>query len=141
MTAASFESINIGDELPPLNKHIVHVEIMMYQAVTWDFTRVHYDREFVARTMGLPNVFVDGQMLGAYLSQALTQWLGLAGWPRKLRYRFRDFVYPGDTITCKGKVTAKYVKDGEKLVDCEMWMENQKGELMVAPATATVVFY
>jgi hypothetical protein len=43
---------------------------------------------------------------------------------------------PGDTLLCKGKVTKKYVKGGEHLVDCEVWVENQRGEKFT-PGEAT----
>ena len=44
---------------------------------------------------------------------------------------------PGDTLVCKGTVTRKYVQDGEHLVDCDVWLENGKGE-NTTRGTATV---
>ncbi len=35
----------------------------------------------------------------------------------------------GDTTWCKGKVIGKSVEDGQHLVECELWGENQKGEV------------
>jgi len=43
-----------------------------------------------------------------------------------------------DTWWCKGKVTRKYVKDGEHYVDCEIWLENAKGE-KITPGVATEI--
>ena len=43
----------------------------------------------------------------------------------------------GDTLFCKGKVTGKSEKDGKYLVECEIWMENSKGEVNTS-GTATV---
>jgi hypothetical protein len=43
-----------------------------------------------------------------------------------------------DTWWCKGKVTRKYVKDGEHYVDCEIWLENAKGE-KITPGAATEI--
>jgi hypothetical protein len=37
----------------------------------------------------------------------------------------------------KGKVTKKYIVDGEHLVDIECWGENQRGEITL-PGSATV---
>jgi hypothetical protein len=45
----------------------------------------------------------------------------------------------GDTNTLYGKVAKKYVEDGEKLVDLEVWNENQAG-LSSALGTITVAF-
>lgn len=45
-----------------------------------------------------------------------------------------NFVFPGDTVTCKGKVTHKATR--EALVTCELVAENQHGEVVAGPATA-----
>jgi hypothetical protein len=46
---------------------------------------------------------------------------------------------PGDTVSCKGTITNKYAKDGEHLVDCEIYAENQRGEkCAIGHATATL---
>jgi len=44
----------------------------------------------------------------------------------------------GDTTWCKGKVTSKYIENGEHLVECQLWAENQRGEI-TAPGQATVI--
>jgi hypothetical protein len=41
------------------------------------------------------------------------------------------------TTWCKGKVTAKREENGEKLVDLEIWAENQRGE-QTTKGTATI---
>jgi acyl dehydratase len=45
--------------------------------------------------------------------------------------RFARQVWPGDTLTCRGQVTNKTIKDGEKLVEGEVEVVNQKGEATV----------
>ncbi len=65
-----FEDIKIGDEIPPLIKDITQVGMVMYSAATWDFARVHYDKEFVERR-GFSAPFADGQMLGAFLAEMI----------------------------------------------------------------------
>ena len=42
-----------------------------------------------------------------------------------------------ETLTCKGLVKRKYTANGEHLVDCEIWNENEKGERLVV-GSATV---
>jgi hypothetical protein len=41
-------------------------------------------------------------------------------------------VWPGDTITCAGRVTRKYEEAGEKRIDGEVVATNQKGEVAVS---------
>ncbi|MGH8338565.1 MAG: FAS1-like dehydratase domain-containing protein, partial [Gammaproteobacteria bacterium] len=45
-------------------------------------------------------------------------------------------VWPGDTLTCRGKVTAKSEKNGEKLIEGDLEVVNQKGEAAVKGAFA-----
>jgi len=49
--------------------------------------------------------------------------------------RFNTF---GDVTYCKGTVSRKYVENGVRLVDVEIWAENQRGEI-TAPGLATVL--
>jgi acyl dehydratase len=128
-----YEDVKVGEKIPPLTKKITLVQMVMYAAATWDFHRHHYDKEF-AQQKGFPGPFVDGQMFGAFLAQFITQWTGLNGVLKKMGLNYRMMVFPEDTITCYGKVTEKYVKDEKHFVKCDVWIENQKGEKVVAPA-------
>lgn len=133
-----FEDIKVGDEIPPLEKKITQVGMVMYAAATWDFHRYHYDGEFVQKS-GFPRPFLDGQELGAFIAQMLLEWAGHEAFIKKMGFRFREFAYPGDILTCKGRVSAKYTKEGENLVECEVWIENQRGQMVLSPASATLV--
>ncbi len=53
-----------------------------------------------------------------------------------INHRGMDIV--NEPVTCKGVVTKKYVADGQKTVECRIWIENRKGET-TSPGTATVV--
>lgn len=132
-----FEDVNAGDEIPSLVKRITLVLNVMYAGATWDFHRVHYDKEFT-QSKGFPGPFVDGQMFGALLAQMITQWTGPDGVLKKLGLTYRVMALPGDVVTCKGKIKEKYTKDGENLIECDLWIENQKGEKVIAPAHALV---
>jgi acyl dehydratase len=50
---------------------------------------------------------------------------------RKYRVRFATRVWPGDSVTCKGKVTKKAVENGEKIIEGEIQALNQKGEVTI----------
>ena len=134
-----FENINVGDEIPPLPKDITQVGMVMYSAATWDFARVHYDKDFV-QSRGRPATFVDGQMLGAFLAEMIINWIGDDGTLKKMDFRFRKMLSPGDRITCKGSVTEKSTENNQKLVTCDLWIEDQNGEKVLAPASALVSF-
>ena len=136
-----FEDVSVGDELTPLHKEIDLPHMMAYGAATWDFIRVHYDADHV-REKGFPGPFVDGQMLGAFLAQHVQDWAGSGSFLRKLAFRNRVMVYPSDSLLCRGVVTGLFREgddnDGPGLVECDLWIENQRAERVVEPASALV---
>ena len=142
-----FEDVSVGEELTPLHKWIDLPRMMAYGAATWDFIRVHYDADH-ARELGFPGPFVDGQMLGAFLAQHVQDWAGPHAFLRKLGFRNRVMVYPGDSLVCRGVVTGLYREGddpstssgrGPGLAECNLWIENQRAERVVEPASAVVL--
>ena len=134
-----FEDIQIGDEITPLVKEIGMARMMAYGAATWDFIRLHYDADY-AREAGFEAPFVDGQMMGGFLTQHVQDWAGVGAFLRKLAFRNRVMAYPGDSLTCHGVVTAVESTYEGGMVECALWIENQRGEKVVDAANAMVRF-
>ncbi len=134
-----FEDIQIGDEVTPLVKEIGMARMMAYGAATWDFIRLHYDADY-ARELGFEAPFVDGQMMGGFLTQHVQDWAGPGAFLRKLAFRNRVMAYPGDSLTCHGVVTDVSSTEEGGMVECDLWMENQRGEKVVDPASALLRF-
>ena len=137
--ARRFEDIQIGDEITPLVKEIGMARMMAYGAATWDFIRLHYDADY-ARDLGFEAPFVDGQMMGGFLTQHDQDWAGPGAFLRKLAFRNRVMAYPGDSLTCHGVVTDVSSTEEGGMVECDLWMENQRGEKVVDPASALLRF-
>ncbi len=134
-----FEDVQVGDDLTPLVKEISMARMMAYGAATWDFIRLHYDADH-ARELGFDGPLVDGQMLGGFLAQHVQDWAGPEAFLRKLAFRNRVMAYPGDSLTCRGVVTGLLIKEEGGMVECDLWVENQRGEKVVEPASALVRF-
>jgi acyl dehydratase len=124
-----------GDAMPPIERQITTATIMAYGASTWDWHRMHYDGEY-ARAEGLSGVVLDGQAFGAYLATAVTSWLGPLAFIRKLSFRMRSMVLPGDTITCVGEVTSVAPDDGANIVNLSQRL--MVGDRVAAEATTEV---
>ena len=137
--ARRFEDIQIGDEITPLVKEIGMARMMAYGAATWDFIRLHYDADY-ARELGFEAPFVDGQMMGGFLTQHVQDWAGPGAFLRKLAFRNRVMAYPGDSRTCHGVVTDVSSTEEGGMVECDLWMKNQRGENVVDPASALLRF-
>jgi hypothetical protein len=45
---------------------------------------------------------------------------------------------PGAKVVCKGKVVKKYAQGRDHMVDCEIWLENAKGDKTTI-GSATVI--
>ena len=83
----------------------------VYGAATWDWHRMHYDQDY-ARALGFPGAVLDGQAQGAFFARAVMDWLGPTAFIRKLSFRMRAMVFPGDTIRCEGEV-GEVADDGD----------------------------
>lgn len=132
-----FEDVTVGDEIAQLVKEpITTRQLVKYAGASGDFYEIHYDEPF-AKSTGLQTVIAHGLLKCAFLGQLLSDWVGLKGDIKKFGCNYRGMDIPGDVLTGRGKVTNKYVKDGENLVELEIWLENQKGQVST-PGTAIV---
>jgi acyl dehydratase len=123
------EDVAIGMELPPLTRGPFTIrDLVKFAAATDDYSEIHFD-ESVVRARGLPAPVVHGPLKSALLAQMLTGWIGPAGALKRLACQYRQMDVVGETLTCRGKVTGKTVRDGESIVECEVWTENGRGEV------------
>lgn len=125
-----FEDVREGDEAPPLVvPNITRTQIVKYAGASGDFNPIHHDEIYAIRA-GNEKVFAMGMLTAGFLSHMITDWVG-DGNLRRYKVRFTTRIWPGDTVTCKGKVTRKYVEGGKNYIEAEVFAENQHGEKAV----------
>jgi acyl dehydratase len=135
-----WEDINIGQEIPALPKVATTLMLVKWAGAYGDFNPLHYENDFAISFMKTSGIIVHGTLKRQWLIQMMTDWIGAEGWLKKIGTQFRSMDYPrhmknlgapedGETWQCKGKVTAKSANDGEHVVECEIWLENGKGEV------------
>jgi acyl dehydratase len=125
--ALDANTVAAGLELPPLVKGpITHDHLRAYAAASGDPNPMHTDDEF-ARNAGYPGVFAHGMLSMGWLGQLLVQ-AGGVGSIRRFRTRFAKLTWPGEVISCRGRVTRVTDETGVRLLECEIWTENQDGE-------------
>jgi acyl dehydratase len=83
----------------------------------------------MAREVGMPGGYDVGPQRISWLGQLVTNWIGDDGFMRALDVKLRRPNIFGDTSWCRGRVTGKRVEDGARLVDLEIRVENQFGEV------------
>ncbi len=122
-----YQDIEAGDEITPLVKQPTTTQLVMWAGASGDYNPIHYDKDF-AQKAGLDGVIVPGQLIGAFLGQLMTDWIGEGGTLTKLSCSYKGMSYPGEALNLKGKVTKKYVEDSKHYVECNLWAENPQGE-------------
>ena len=99
--------------------------------------RVHWESEF-AREVGVPGLYDYGPQRIAWASTLVTSWMGDSGFLKRLWVQVRRFNIEADVQWYRGEVIAKQIEDGEPQVICDIWAENQRGEV-TAPGQAIVL--
>ena len=142
-----WEDVEPGKEITPLCKVATTQTLVKWAGAALDFNPIHWDDSFAA-SQGLGKRIVQGALKRQWLVQLMTDWIGEQGTLRKFSCQYRAMDYPrlmktltepeeGETWWCKGKVTKKYVEGDEHRIDCDIWVENGKGEI-TTPAKATI---
>jgi len=103
--------------------------LALFAGASGDHNPIHIDLDF-ARDAGMPDVFAQGMLGMAWLGRLLTNWAP----QRRLRsfgVRFQGISHLGNVITCRGRVTAVVVHNGEKCAKVEVVAVNQFGQINI----------
>jgi acyl dehydratase len=133
-----FEDVKEGDTIPAVTvENLTRTDLVKYAGASGDFNPIHHDEGF-AKSAGNPTVFGHGMLTAGFVARCVTDFVGVANL-RRYKVRFATRVWPGDTITCQGKITRRYEEGGEGRIDGEVAATTQKGETAVAGTfTATL---
>ena len=125
-----FDDVQEGHEIPPfVVDGLTRTDLVRYAGASGDFNPIHHDEEF-AKMAGNPTVFGHGMLTAGFVAKCVTDFVGPENL-RRYKVRFASRVWPGDTITCKGRVTRKYEEGGERRIDGELVALRQTGEVAV----------
>jgi acyl dehydratase len=116
---------------------LTRTDLVRYAGASGDFNPIHHDEQF-ALAAGLPAPLSLGMLQAGMLATWATDWLGAAN-IRRFRVRFADRVFPGDTVTCAGRVISSTVDEsGATTFELELECATQTGTVAVR-AWATFV--
>ncbi|MDP5070894.1 MAG: hypothetical protein NWQ45_08340 [Congregibacter sp.] len=129
--------LQVGDALPERSHKPDNVQLMLYNAAIWNGHRIHFDEPYAKDVEGYPGLVIAGPLLGDWLHQCLTQWLGEDGVIASIEYSNRVASYIGETLVAGGCVTAV---DSEKgTAEVEVFLRNEADEV-ITPGKAVVSF-
>ncbi len=87
---------------------------------------VHFSDAF-AQGGGIPFAIGLGAQNEYNIGHLISNWKGDDGILKRVDLQHRGAVFSGDMSFQKGRVARKYVKDGEHLVDLDVWAETHEG--------------
>jgi acyl dehydratase len=134
------KNVKVGDQVPVLTKHCTLTSMIAYAGATWDWHRLHYDHEYL-ESKGLAAPVVDGQVFGAYVVQAIQDWLGESAFISELDFRYAGLVFAEERVQVSGEVTE--VSSIEVSLSLKIDVVDASGAVQrpaVTPITAKVVW-
>jgi acyl dehydratase len=131
--------VGVGTRIPPrVVEHVGSAEMKTMAALLQDPNPIHWDHA-ATRALGMGERVVNqGPINMSYVMNALVSWVGND--PSRLRaitLRFMANVFEGDRVEAGGTVTGVRDVNGERLADCDVWLDVTGGSRALA-GTAVV---
>ena len=124
-----YESLTVGELLPPQTFPVHRVDLVRYAGASGDFNEIHWNERF-ARTVGLPDVIAHGMFTMAQAVRIVVDWIGDPGAVVEYGVRFtRPVVVPDDGVGAQISVSGKIgalLDDNRVRVDLVATSEGQK---------------
>jgi acyl dehydratase len=134
------KNVKVGDQVPTITKHCTLTSMIAYAGATWDWHRLHYDHDYL-KSKGLSAPVVDGQVFGAYVVQAIQDWLGESAFIAELDFRYAGLVFAEEQVQVGGEITA--VSGSEVSLSLKIDVIDANGTVLrpaVTPITAKVLW-
>lgn len=130
-------TVHDGDELPELSVEVTATTIVLGALASRDWRPMHHDKDFAVERNGMKDIFMNAPNQALWFERYVTDWTGPKGRLGRLRFRIRDSVFPGDTMTLGGSVE-KVEVDGRDCGWVELELALTVGERVASECTARV---
>ncbi len=142
MEKLTFDSVHVGDELPPFTQSVTQETFWKYAVASFDYNPVHCDPDWVetAQPFGIPHTVAHGMMTMSFMMSVVSRWAYPSGLHiAKMTSKFFWPVLAGWTVKCTGVVTEKHlISPGKDFVVVDVKAENQDGRELAVCRTEVV---
>lgn len=101
----TIDQVKPGLALPELAVDVTATTVVLGAMASRDWRPMHHDKDFAQQRNGVRDIFLNTPNQAAWFERYVTDWTGPRGRLGRLRFRMRDSIYPGDTMTFTGTVT------------------------------------
>lgn len=134
-------NVQVGTEIPPrVVERVGIAEMKTMAALLQDPNPIHWDPAAV-RALGMGERVVNqGPINMSYVMNALVAWVDNdTSRLRAIRLRFLANVFEGDRVEAGGTVTGVRDVNGERLADCDVWLDVTGGSRALAGAAVVAL--
>lgn len=132
----TWDEIVVPTHLPEVIDFISYRRVVMNAGATWDYFPGHYDPGY-ASSHGHPTIFVNTMHVAGFIDRVATEWTGPYSRVVRRKMRLLRPIYAGDSMVGRGRVVDKRFEASRYLVDVEINVVNQRGDLC-CPAEVTL---
>ncbi|HVN41513.1 MAG TPA: MaoC/PaaZ C-terminal domain-containing protein [Steroidobacteraceae bacterium] len=134
-TTRRYDSVAIGEKLPPLKIDVTAGLIVGGAIASRDFTPVHHEKA-AAQAAGLPDIFMNILTSNGLMGRFVTDWTGPEATLKRIDVKLGAPNLPGMVMTITGEVTAKDDAAGTVDIsvsgDNNVWGNHMSGMVRVA---------
>jgi len=106
METRTHASVEVGEELPPLDIETTATIVAGGAIASRDYTPVHHDKA-AAQAQGLPDIFMNILTTKGFVGRYVTDWTGPDAFIRGVTLKLGGPNMPGHVLKIRGAVTAK----------------------------------
>ena len=134
MKKVTFDSVEVGEELPPITRSVNQETFWKYAVASLDYNPVHCDPEWVrtSQPFGITDTVGHGMMTISFMLTVASNWACSS--MLKITKIDSKLIWPvisGWTVKCTGVISEKHVIcPGKNYVVIDLKAENQDGQLL-----------
>lgn len=96
--------VAVGDIPPALAVEVTPTTVVLGAIASRDWRPMHHDYKFATERNGVADIFLNTPNQAAWFERYVTDWTGPTGRLGRMKFRMRDSIFPGDTMTFESTV-------------------------------------